>query len=550
MRAAARTWGFGLALLALLVLGLPATCAQADGWIEITATGSVLKPNGSVCSDGTADLYFYDVTGQHWQNEGEAAWQGSATGTFEITKNLEPGTAITLSVECADADVNGDWVWYGAATETSVPTSENSKTITSTETSYNFEPISVSAGESLVITGKVARSDDGGRCDNGRVYLQKYSESTGWGFVTNSSSGLSASDGVFSISSARLSKGDSFTVKAVCWDGGYSPVWYLTGATAPGAPTSSNSGTVTLGGQDLDVGTLTVAKTARVSGKFLLADGSVLPATDTGGIRAYARLCEVAVACTEQNSSYELNGNAAGVFSAEVLAGSYDLWVYARGEGDHSYPETVKKIPGLVVPAGGLTGLAIRTAEGPAATNSGAAIIGTPKFGAVLTANPGTWDLHGYPNPAVSLGYQWSVNGQLRSTAATYKVQLGDLGKELRLRQTAGRSGFVTGAVELARSVPEDRGSSKVAGAKFAKLKKGKKGSVKVTIKAGSRPTGTITVAEGSRRLGTATLLTKHKGTVTVKFSSLKKGKHTLTLAFSGNASYRGTAKAMKVRVK
>jgi hypothetical protein len=63
----------------------------------------------------------------------------------------------------------------------------------------------------------------------------------------------------------------------------------------------------------------------------------------------------------------------------------------------------------------------------------------TPQVGQSLTATPGAWD------PAATLAYEWRADGTPTGTdAATYTVQVSDLGKALTVSVTGTRSGFQT----------------------------------------------------------------------------------------------------------
>ena len=83
-------------------------------------------------------------------------------------------------------------------------------------------------------------------------------------------------------------------------------------------------------------------------------------------------------------------------------------------------------------------------------------IIGTPKVGATLTANPGAWA----PSP-VTFAYQWFRSGTAISgaTASTYVPTGTDYGKTMSVRVTGSKAGYTTVAKTSAASAPVAAGS-------------------------------------------------------------------------------------------
>ena len=82
-------------------------------------------------------------------------------------------------------------------------------------------------------------------------------------------------------------------------------------------------------------------------------------------------------------------------------------------------------------------------------------ITGTKKVGYTLTANPGTWS----PTPS-SFAYQWyrvsstgTVSAITGATAKTYKLTTTDKGKTIYVRVTAQRTGYLSKALNSARTV-------------------------------------------------------------------------------------------------
>ncbi|NHC44698.1 Ig-like domain-containing protein [Motilibacter aurantiacus] len=58
-----------------------------------------------------------------------------------------------------------------------------------------------------------------------------------------------------------------------------------------------------------------------------------------------------------------------------------------------------------------------------------------------------------------------------------------------------------------------------------------------VTVRSASRPTGTVTVLDGRRVVKKVTLTAARRGKVTVKLPALTKGRHVLTVKYSGSAT-------------
>ena len=62
-------------------------------------------------------------------------------------------------------------------------------------------------------------------------------------------------------------------------------------------------------------------------------------------------------------------------------------------------------------------------------------------------------------------------------------------------------------------------------------------------------PLGTLMVKDGKKTLKKLALATKHKGVLTFKLPKLKKGKHKLSVVYSGNAVVRTSKARLVVKV-
>src|SRR5690606_15845553 len=155
---------------------------------------------------------------------------------------------------------------------------------------------------------------------------------------------------------------------------------------------------------------------------------------------------------------------------------------------------------------------------------------GALRFGATLTANPGSWDLAG-----ASYSFQWLRAGKVitGATSATYKVKASDVGKRLSLRVTARVPGYEVGVATSTSSTKIAKVKAKVT-AKAKAVKVGKRASVTVRVRAAgvARPSGTVTVRYGKKAVKVK-LKVKAKGKVSVRLPKLKKGKYTIRATFT-----------------
>lgn len=536
----------------LAIGSFAAQAATGDATIA-AVTGTVKKANGDNCSSGQADLILYR-DGQ-WQTEESADVTG---GTFTITGSgsYDSGTPVTVRVQCWDDGVPSGGEWFGGRIDPpGSPTFDNSKTLIAGSNDLDFATLTMPAAASITVSGSILKSD-GGTCVDGTVGIARYDAyRERWSYVDYDA----AANGTYTHTSSSFAAGTRITVSVDCGDGDYLSAYF--GGNSSGAPTDANSKLV-VDGASLDFGALTVTKQVPFGGKVLLADGSVLPSSDTGRIGVIAYLCVHGAACDANSNVESLYVSDAGIFSDEVSVGTYDLVLVASGQNEYTYPESATRITNVVVPDAGLKGLSVKLAAGPAAVIKGAAITGPATVGSTLSA-AGTIDTVGYPTPAPSLGYQWIVDGQVRSNASTYQVQASDGGKVVVLRQTVSRPAFDTATADARVTIatppapvvtpapaPVDRRAVSSVSVKFATLKNGKKGTATVRVKAGPAPIGAVRIVEGSKLVGQASLVVKSKGVVKIKLAKLSKGKHVLSVTYAGSSTFKPSAKTVTVRVK
>lgn len=262
------------------------------------------------------------------------------------------------------------------------------------------------------------------------------------------------------------------------------------------------------------------------------------------------------------------------VSGSDSVPGAFALWLPAAGTYDvvaqtgldrYTDAETT-----VEVPADGLTGVTLKLGPGAAASlqaGSVPAILGTVALGSTVSASAGSWNDGSITDPALTLSYQWLVNGELRGSGPSYAVQAQDAGKALVLRVFASRQGFTTGMADSvpvvvplpavvpvtpAPAVQDTRIVPKTTNATVPKLKAKKKATVKVSVVVPGKvaPTGQVTILEGGTKLGSAKLVAKAKGKVKVSIKGLKKGTHTLIISYSGNGTFKPFTRVIKVKVK
>ncbi|WP_146826183.1 hypothetical protein [Aeromicrobium flavum] len=176
-------------------------------------------------------------------------------------------------------------------------------------------------------------------------------------------------------------------------------------------------------------------------------------------------------------------------------------------------------------------------------------ITGTPRLGATLTAQPGS-----YAPAATSVVYEWyagsaSVLGEydaLVGTGRTFTVTSDVIGDSLMVRARPVRAGYEGPNLASAYVFAKSRSSLSV------KAKPGKrKATFTVRVKAPDIDTariyGKASVYAKGKRIKTVTV---RGGKATIKIAKQKKGKRTYTIRWSGNKSITSATKSLKVRIR
>ena len=175
----------------------------------------------------------------------------------------------------------------------------------------------------------------------------------------------------------------------------------------------------------------------------------------------------------------------------------------------------------------------VAPAGGPLVSTTPPRIDGTPAFGEVLVAHPGTWSRSG----SVYF-YRWRRDGVVIPNSAnrSYTVKRRDIGHQLYVEVAAQVPGQDPAAARSAAvAIP------KVTPRMTARLVKtavaaGKRGRVLVTIQpTGLQPGGRVRVKEGSQRLGGASLSRSSSGKLSIRLRRLPAGTHTLDVIYVGS---------------
>lgn len=257
----------------------------------------------------------------------------------------------------------------------------------------------------------------------------------------------------------------------------------------------------------------------------------------------------------------------AGVYRIAVKPGKYWLKYRMAGKatvwfnnGEDAGPSTVTvgpdgtiSVPGLELFDNTLDDVqlplpAVVPAKAPSLT-------GTAVVAKTVTVDVGTWrrpEDNGAFVPHRDYMYvEWFLDGRPADDWATgyygqnFKVPEAAGGKKLTFRLSIDDpSDEVSRATALftSRAVAVPKAPSSVA----AVLKKGKL-TVTVKVPTQPRPTGTIQVLAGKKVIAKGRLVAKQKG-VAVLPLKLKKGKHKLTIVYSGTKTTLGAKKVVKVK--
>lgn len=178
-------------------------------------------------------------------------------------------------------------------------------------------------------------------------------------------------------------------------------------------------------------------------------------------------------------------------------------------------------------------------------------IAGTPLPGQTLTAAGGAW-----MGPATGRVLTWYANGLPVGSGPAYVVSIGDVGKQIVVRESVDSGPFApigaySGAVVVANPTPPGNAKKKaklkvkaphtVSVFTKAKLK------VTVKIKGKKKPTGKLTVKDGKAKIAKGKLKAKKKGKITITLPRLSIGVHKIKVSFKGSGA--SGSKTVTIRV-
>nr|WP_300045524.1 Ig-like domain repeat protein [uncultured Nocardioides sp.] len=175
-------------------------------------------------------------------------------------------------------------------------------------------------------------------------------------------------------------------------------------------------------------------------------------------------------------------------------------------------------------------------------------IKGTPVIGQTLSVDTGTWSVNN-----LTFTYAWMRNGVPvpGATSGAYTITTADAASGLSVQVVASTRGRADGiAVTAPVSVPQIASKTSLS-VLPSPLTKQQRGKLTITVAAPgvASPLGTLLVKDGKKTLKKLTLATKHKGVLTFKLPKLKKGKHKLSVVYSGNAVVKTSKARLVVKV-
>jgi hypothetical protein len=241
----------------------------------------------------------------------------------------------------------------------------------------------------------------------------------------------------------------------------------------------------------------------------------------------------------------------APVFARATITGYqwYSGFEKIPGATGTSYTPTVNDI-------GNYVGLEIQlaTAEGPETVSAGPddvvvsgdyafgktpKINGLPILGKTLAASAGTI------TPGAAVTYQWKRNGAAIPGAVgrTYRVSKADYQKKLSAVVTYKTYGYDPISVELKAPFAAKK-KAKIS-AKTTTSKRTATVTIKVSPKASKKSKGRVSIFEGDKVIKRASI---KSGSVKVKVTGLKKGKHRLTIVYEGKKNAAGTTKTVRIK--
>ncbi len=177
-------------------------------------------------------------------------------------------------------------------------------------------------------------------------------------------------------------------------------------------------------------------------------------------------------------------------------------------------------------------------------------LTGTLAVGQTVTTTLGAW--RGLAIDPDYVTVEWFLNGREADdfSAGAYfhkfRIPLSAAGKKLSYRITIeDSSDLATFAPAVFTSAAYPVGKARATlGGSF------RKGTLSVLVRVAgvAKPTGTVTVLKGKKRVAALRLKAGAKGKASVSLRKLRKGKHRLTLVYSGTAGIAGAKKALKIK--
>jgi hypothetical protein len=164
------------------------------------------------------------------------------------------------------------------------------------------------------------------------------------------------------------------------------------------------------------------------------------------------------------------------------------------------------------------------------------AITGVPAVKETLTATPGTWQV----SSGISFTYQWFVDGQAvaKETGSSYVVRARDASLPVTVRVVSAADGWASGAATSAAVKVALMKSTTTATTTTPTITQKQRAVVNVTVGLVDYgiDLGMVQVLDGKKMIAKTALKTNSNGVVTIRLKKLKKGKHKITVVYTGNA--------------
>jgi hypothetical protein len=153
-----------------------------------------------------------------------------------------------------------------------------------------------------------------------------------------------------------------------------------------------------------------------------------------------------------------------------------------------------------------------------------------------LTASPGTWQV----SSGITFTYQWFVGGQAvaKETGGSYVVRARDASLPVTVRVVSAADGWASGAATSAAVKVALMKSTTTATTTTPKITQKQRAVINVTVALVDYgiDLGMVQVLDGKKVIAKTALKTNGNGTVTLRLKKLKKGKHKITVVYTGNA--------------